>query len=261
MAREVRKDLVRMHQRGTGLGSSLSCVEILLSLYFEVMQIADPTDPARDRFILSKGHAASALYAVLARRGFLDAALLPGYLTDGSVLTAHPSRGAVPGVEASTGSLGHGLAIGLGMALAARRNDARYRVFVLLGDGELQEGAVWEAVSLAPALGLDNLVAVIDANGLQGYGRVDDLSPRSSFVARLRAFGWQAEELDGHDIPALSARLAKVPFESGRPSAVVARTVKGRGVAEMEDTLGWHYFSVPAGRVEAFLSELDGGGR
>ena len=256
MAREIRKEVVRMHRRGTNVGSAMSAADILAVLYFDVLRIAAPDDPARDRFLLSKGHAASALYAALALRGFLERASLAGYLTDGSPLTGHPPCG-LPGVEAASGSLGHGLALGVGLALAAAQDGSPARCFVLMGDGELQEGSVWEGAGLAARLGLERLVAIVDANGLQGYDRVEDVDPAGSFAARFRAFGWSVRTVDGHDAGALSACLRAAPFRKGRPSAVIARTLKGKGVAEMEDQLGWHYFSVPGAKLDGFLRELE----
>lgn len=257
IAAEIRKDVVRMHRRGTNVGSAMSAADILAVLYFDVMNIASPDDPLRDRFILSKGHATSALYATLARKGFFDAALLEDYLADGSGLTGHPSRGNVPGIDVSTGSLGHGLPIAVGMALAAKRDGQAHRIFVLLGCGELQEGSVWEAAILAARLGLDNITAIVDANALQGYGRARDIQPVETFAAKFDAFGWGVAEVDGHDREQLSSTLHGIPLAAGKPSAVVARTIKGKGVAEMEDELGWHYFSVPPEKLQAFLDELD----
>ena len=257
IAAGIRKDVVRMHQRGTNVGSAMSAADILAVLYFDVMNVASPEDPLRDRFILSKGHAASALYAALARKGFFDPAILQDYLTDGSGLTGHPSRGNVPGIDASAGSLGHGLPIALGMALAAKRDGLPHRIFVLLGCGELQEGSVWEGAMLASRLGLDNITAIIDANNLQGYGRACDIQPVETFAPKFEAFGWGVAEVDGHDHGLLSSTLRSVPFADGKPSAVVAHTTKGKGVAEMEDKLGWHYFSVEPDKLQPFLDELD----
>lgn len=256
-ALEIRKRVLRMHRRGPNVGSALSCADLLAVLFFDVMTCDDPTDPGRDRFILSKGHAASALYAALALKGLVSDDLLERYLQDGSPLCGHPVRGAVPGVEVSTGSLGHGLAIGVGMALAGRRLGAAYRTFVLMGDGECQEGEVWEAAMMASRLGLDRLVAVVDANGLQGYDRTGDLVPGGAVAGMFRALDWGVTEVDGHDLEALSAVFRAVPARAGRPTAVLARTVKGRGVREMEDRLEWHYFSVPDGRLGEFLAELE----
>jgi len=219
-----------------------------------VLRGAGPDDPARDRVVLSKGHAASAPYAAPVERGGLAPGALEGYLRPGSGLLGHPVRGAVPGVEVTTGSLGHGLPIGCGQALAAQRAGAGWRTFVLLGDGECQEGSVWEAAALAGSLGLDGLVAIVDANGLQGFGRTVDRLPRDRIAAAFQAFGWETRQVDGHDPTALEAALAPCP---GRPLAVVARTIKGRGVRRMEDRLEWHYYSVPEADLPGFLGELE----
>lgn len=258
IAREIRKDVVRMHRIGSNVGSAMSLVDILTVLYFDQMHIPSPDDPARDRFILSKGHAAAALYATLAQKGFIERSGLSRFLADGSPLTGHPCAGLVPGVELSTGSLGHGLAITVGMALAARHDDQKHRFFVLMGDGELQEGTVWEAANQAARLGLDSITAVVDANNHQGYDRVEEIQPVESLASRFEAFGWAATEVDGHDMAQLSESFARTPFEPGKPSILIARTVLGKGVAEMEDKLGWHYFSVPEEKVDAFVAEIDG---
>lgn len=258
IAAEIRKAVVRMHRVGTNVGSAMSAADILAALYFDVMNIPAPDDPDRDRFILSKGHAVSALYAALALKGFLDPARLETYLADGSALTGHPCAGNVPGIDVSTGSLGHGLPIAVGMAHAAKRDGKPHRVFVLMGDGEMQEGTVWEGAMLAARLKLDNLTVIIDANNLQGYGRACDIQPVETFAPKLTAFGWAVEEVDGHDFGQLTKVLGRAPLAAGKPSAVVAHTIKGKGVAEMEDELGWHYFSVPPEKCESFLDELDG---
>lgn len=257
LAADIRKAVVTMHQKGTNVGSAMSAADILAALYFDVMNIPAPDDPGRDRFVLSKGHAAAALYATLALKGFINPALLKDWLADGSPLTGHPSRGAVPGIEASTGSLGHGLPIAVGLARAAQLDRLPWRVFVLVGCGELQEGSVWEGAMLAPRLRLDNLTLIVDANNLQGYGRAADIQPISTFAPKFEAFGWAAREVDGHDHAKLASTLRSVPFTPGRPSAVIAHTIKGKGVAEMEDKLGWHYYSVPREKLQAFLDELD----
>jgi transketolase len=246
-----------MQRLGTGVGSSLSAVDLLVVLYFQLMKITAPGDPLRDRFILSKGHAAAALYAVLAKRGFFDHGLLGGFLTDGSSLTGHPSRGSLPGIEASTGSLGHGLPIGVGMALAGKREGRSWRVFVMMGDGELQEGAVWEGAQLASRLRLDNLVAIVDVNRLQGYDRIEELTPVAALGDKWRAFGWEVREIDGHDHDQIAGALAAEQVSPGRPLVLLAATVKGKGVKEMEDQLGWHYFSVPADKYASYIAELE----
>jgi len=261
IAREIRKDVVRMHRVGSNVGSAMSVVDILTVLYFDHMHVPSPGDPARDRFILSKGHAAAAFYATLAQKGFIERSLLSQWLADGSPLAGHPCAGLVPGVEVSTGSLGHGLAIAAGMALAARHDGHTHRFYVLMGDGELQEGTVWEAAIQAARLGLDSITAVIDANDVQGYDRVSEIQPVETLAGRFEAFGWATAEIDGHDLSQLSETLARTPFEPGKPSVLVARTVLGKGVSEMEDKLGWHYFNVPEEKLDEFIEEIDGDGK
>ncbi|OGI16906.1 MAG: hypothetical protein A2287_08040 [Candidatus Melainabacteria bacterium RIFOXYA12_FULL_32_12] len=256
-ANEIRKVLIKMHQKGPHIGPALSVVDIITVLYFDIMNIPTPDDPDRDRFILSKGHASTVLYTTLAFKGFFDKLLLEGYLTDNSVLFGHPKRGALPGIEASTGSLGQGLSLGVGIALAAKTDNKKYRTYVVIGDGECQEGQIWEAAMLASKLKLDNLVVVIDANNLQGYDRVENIQPISTFKAKWEAFGWSVKETDGHDVNKLKEALQESPFESGKPSIVIARTMKGKGISEFEDDLKWHYFLVPQDKVSSYLEELE----
>lgn len=243
IARRVRGNVVEMSHRAQAphLGSALSCIDILVAAYWGSLRIdpASPDDPGRDRFILSKGHAASALYAVLAHRGFFSLARLVEYGADGSDLPEQPSPGALPGLEAATGSLGHGLSLGVGMALAARIQNHAYRVWVLLSDGECNEGSVWEAALFAAAQQLDGVTAIVDFNRWQATGRSTEVMALEPFVDKWRAFGWDAQEVDGHSLPELTTALAQPP--TGRPRAIVARTVKGRGVSFMEDDNNWHY--------------------
>ncbi len=259
-ARRIRAKLVELsHQARTAhLGSSLSCVDILVALYSGILNIdpARPADPGRDRFILSKGHAATALYAVLAARGFFPEELLETYAKPGSPLAEHPAPACVPGVEAATGSLGHGLSLGLGFALAAKIRRERYRVFVLLSDGECNEGTVWEAAMLAPKHGLERLVAIIDFNKWQATGRSCDILALEPLKEKWEAFGWSASEVDGHDLPALSRLLKNVPDGSGKPIALIAHTVKGKGISFMEDDNNWHYRIPDAAEVSAAKAEL-----
>ena len=257
IAREIRKSLVRMHTVGSHFGSAMSIVDILSVLYFRVLRIPSPTDPARDRFLLSKGHAASAWYATLARKEFCPAELLEQYARNGGPLCGHPVRGAVCGIEASTGSLGHGLPIGTGMAWAARNDRTGARVFVLMGDGEVQEGSVWEAAILAARLKLDNLAAIVDANGLQGFDRVENIQPTRTLPGKFAAFGWGVREADGHDHAALEGAFSALPFEPGKPSVLIAHTVKGKGIKDMEGKFESHYLSVPRDKVETYLQELE----
>jgi transketolase len=216
-----------------------------------------PQDPDRDRFILSKGHAAAAVYACLAAKGFFPEAWLDSYCEDGSRLSGHLTHHNVPGVEVSTGSLGHGLPLGCGMALAGKQRRRPYRVFVLLSDGECNEGAVWEAALFAPHHRLDNLVAIIDYNQLQSFGRVEDVLDLEPFTDKWEAFGWSVRSIDGHNHRAIGGCLGNVPFEVGRPTLVIARTVKGKGVPFMEDRLEWHYRSPNARQLDEALDILE----
>ena len=215
-----------------------------------------PDWPNRDRFILSKGHAATALYVALAERGFFDPALLDTYDTDGGALPEHPGLQCVPGVEAATGSLGHGLPIALGMALAARIQKRPSRQFVLMSDGECEEGSVWEAAMFAPAQKLDSVTVMIDYNKWQATGRSDEIMALAPLAEKWRAFGWDAVEVDGHDMAAVLAALSRPPDGSGRPRAVVAHTVKGKGVSFMEDDNNWHYRIPTADEVRKARAEL-----
>ena len=258
ISQQVRRDVVRMHQRGTNVASAMSAADLLVSLYFEVLNYSAEIEADSDHFLLSKGHGVAALYATLAAKGLIDRTLLAGYLADGSPLTGHPCRNSVPGIEASTGSLGHGLPMAVGLAWAAKLAGRSGRSFVLLGDGELQEGSVWEGAALASRLRLDNLVAIVDVNNLQGYGRVDELTPLAKIADKWQAFGWESREINGHDHQEICTALKDCPLVTGSPSVLLARTVKGKGVREMGDQLGWHYFSVPPEKVEPFLAELEG---
>lgn len=230
---------------GGHLGGAYSCADVLTALYFAVLNVDPdrPDDPGRDRFLLSKGHAAVGLYATLAERGFFPVDELATYGRPGSRLMGHPVR-AVPGVELPTGSLGHGLALGCGFALAARYAGRASRTFVLLGDGELQEGSVWEAAIAAASLGLDRLVAVVDRNGLQLTGPTADIAPMEPLAHRWNSFGWAVRDVDGHDPEQLAAHLDAAPWEPGRPSVLIARTVKGQGLPFLAGRPGSHYVTL-----------------
>jgi transketolase len=258
-AQRIRAHALRMvfAAKSSHIGSCLSIADILAILYTRVLQVdpANPKDPDRDRFILSKGHAAAILYAALAVRGFFDESLLSAYCQDGSLLTGHVSHG-VTGVEVSTGSLGHGLPIAVGMALALRADHRLARVFCLLSDGECDEGSNWEAILFAPHHKLDNLTAIVDFNKIQSFGTVREVLALDPLAEKWRAFGWQTIEVDGHDLPALMRVFAALPAHSGRPTALIAHTVKGKGVTFMEDKLEWHYKSPSQEQLQQALAEV-----
>jgi transketolase len=261
IARRIRARLVQMSHdaKAAHLASALSCVDLLVAAYWGALRI-DPKQPGatdRDRFILSKGHAAAALYATLAERGFFPADWLSDYGKDGSRLPEQMSPGCVPGIEAATGSLGHGLPLGAGMALAARIQRQSYRVVVVLSDGECNEGSVWESALFAAAQQLGNLTVMIDYNGWQATGRTEEVIPLAPLAEKWRAFGWTAEEVNGHDVDVLTARLqCAMADRTGRPSCLVARTTKGKGVSFMEDDNNWHYRIPNDQELAAALAEL-----
>jgi transketolase len=259
LARQIRTEAVRMvsRARASHLGGALSMADLLAVLYGDVLRVR-PNDPAwteRDRFILSKGHCCTALYAALALRGFIAESELETYGRDGSRLMAHASH-KVPGVEFSTGSLGHGLPFGAGKALAAQRASAAWRTVVLLSDGELDEGSNWEAILFAPQHRLDNLVAIVDYNKIQSLGSVTDVIELHPLAEKFRAFRWSVREIDGHDHEAIRTALQTVPWEPGRPSCLIAHTTKGRGVDFMENNLLWHYKSPDEAQLASALAQL-----
>lgn len=244
--------------RASHIGSCFSIAEILACLYWQTLRIdpANPALPQRDRFILSKGHAAAILYATLAERGFFPVAELNDYCRDGSRLTGHATSG-VPGVEISTGSLGHGLPVGCGLALAAQSDGASWRTFVLLSDGELDEGSNWEAFLFAPHHKLDNLTVIIDSNKIQSFGRVEDVLALDPLAEKFRAFRWHVIEIDGNDIAQVAAALSTLPATPGKPTVIIANTVKGKGISFMEDDLLWHYRSPSKEQLALALKELE----
>jgi transketolase len=259
-AAELRFQVIQIsHKAGAAhLASCLSCIDVLTAAYWHVLDIdpANPTDPKRDRFILSKGHAAMALYSTLAYRGFFPRELLDTYGQDGGKLAEHPPANILPGVEAATGSLGHGLPIACGHALAARVMGVEpYRVFALLSDGECNEGSVWEAAMFAAGQKLDNLTVIVDYNKWQATARSNDTLALSPLREKWESFGWDAHQIDGHDIGAL-ARAMDAPNTSGKPVALIADTIKGKGVSFMEDDNNWHYRAPTADEVVLARKEL-----
>jgi transketolase len=250
----IRRTIIGMAQRSRSphVGSCLSCADILAVLYEGWLRL-DPWEN-RDMFILSKGHAAMALYAALAYKGILDPALLDGYYQDHGTLPGHLDRTIGRGIEVSAGSLGHGFGLGLGLAYGLQKARTGRRVVALIGDGEAQEGAIWEGALFAPRLGLDNFTAIMDCNNLQGYGRPQELCQFEPMAAKFRAFGWQALDVDGHD--PLALRQALDAPSGGVPKMILARTVKGKGVSFMEDQLIWHYYIVTPEHAAKALEEL-----
>ena len=259
LANELRGMVIAMlcHTQAGHPGGSLSAAEIIAALFFSVMRI-DPRDPdweERDRFILSKGHAAPVYYAALARRGYFSEDTLQTYDELDSLLQAHPDRHC-PGVDMSSGSLGQGLSVGLGMALGLRLKAIEARVFVVLGDGEQQEGQVWEAAMAAPKFGADNLVAIVDDNRIQLMGDTATIMPVDPIAEKWRAFNWHVLEVDGHDPAAIVNACAAAERAKGRPTVILAHTVKGKGVSFMEDTHEWHCAPVTEDLKEKALTEL-----
>ena len=262
LATRIRLHAVRMTHRAKSshVGSSLSMADLLAVLYRGgVLRLTPQTidDPDRDRLILSKGHGCAGLYAVLAECGFFPLAWLESFYLDGARLAGHATSDGIPGVEVSTGSLGHGLSIACGLALAGKRDRRPYRVFTVLSDGECDEGSTWEAALFAPHHRLDNLVAIVDYNKIQSLGHVKDVLDLEPLGAKWAAARWAVREIDGHDLGQLQETLLQVPFEPGKPSCVIAHTVKGKGVSFMEDKLLWHYRSPQGEEYESAIRELE----
>ena len=247
--------------RGSHIGSVLSVAEIIAVLYARVLNVdpKEPKKPDRDRLILSKGHAGSAVYAALAETGFFPVEQLKTHYANGSILSGHVSHKGVPGVEVSTGSLGHGLGVGTGMALGAKMDGAQWRTYVVLGDGECDEGSVWEAALQAAQYRLDRLIAVIDYNHMQSLATVDETLRLEPFEQKWKDFGWNAMSVDGHDTDALMKAFdwAKENAGSRKPSVILAHTVKGKGVSFMENNILWHYRTPQGEEYDAALKELE----
>jgi transketolase len=257
---EYRKTILRIIKlaRAGHTGGDLSAVDILNVLYNYVLRVSPETfnDPNRDRFVQSKGHCVEALYTVLSDCGFFPEANLDNLCHYQSPYIGHPTRG-VPGIEHNTGSLGHGLAVAVGMAIAGQLDDRSYRVFTLMGDGELGEGSVWEAAMAASHYHLDNLIAIIDRNGLQITGPTEEINPLEPLADKFRAFGFAVREVDGNDTAALVEVFDQLPFEDGKPSLLIANTVKGKGVSFIENRLKWHHRVPNDEEYDSAIHELD----
>nr|WP_303212920.1 transketolase [uncultured Romboutsia sp.] len=262
IARNIRKDIVSMiyMSKSGHPGGSLSAVEILTALYFDEMNI-DPNNckmEDRDRFVLSKGHAAPVLYATLAHKGYFDREELKGLRKINRMLQGHPDMKGTPGVEMSTGSLGQGFSVACGMAMASKLDNAPWRVYALLGDGEVQEGIVWEAAMSAAHYKLDNMVAFLDYNGLQIDGKTEDVMNIGPIVDKFKAFGWNVIEIDGHDFDQIFAALDMAKETVGKPTMIIAKTIKGKGVSFMENQAGWHGAAPSDSDLERALLDLGG---
>ena len=259
LARKIRIHATRMIHtaKSSHLGSNLSMAEILAALYGKVLNITPDSieDPKRDRLVLSKGHAAAAYYAVLAECGFFPVEWLEKFYLNGARLAGHATHD-IPGIEVSSGALGHGLSMSAGMSLAGKLDGIPYRVFAVLSDGECDEGSTWEAAMFSAHHSLDNLVAIVDYNKIQALGHTRDIVDLEPFADKWRAFGWSVREIDGHDIEQIVSTLEEVPFEKNQPSCIVAHTIKGKGVSFMEDDVLWHYRNPQGEEYEEAMKEL-----
>ncbi|WP_035292362.1 transketolase [Clostridium sp. KNHs214] len=262
IAKTVRKDIITMiTQSASGHpGGSLSEVEILTTLYFKEMNInpQNPQDPDRDRFVLSKGHGAPGLYSVLARKGYFDVSELNNLRKLGSILQGHPNMNYVPGIDMSTGSLGQGISAAVGMALAGKLDKKTYRVYSLLGDGELGEGEVWEAAMSAAHYKLDNLTAFVDFNGLQIDGKCEEVMNSNPIDDKFKAFGWNVITIDGHDFEQIINAIEEAKNTKNKPTVIICKTVKGKGVSFMENQAGWHGSAPNKEQCEEALKEIGG---
>jgi transketolase len=260
-AAKARRLVLRMMEAGGSghLGGALSAIYIVTALYLNELDIdpADPTAPSRDRFVLSAGHKAMAQYAVLALAGFVPPEVLDTYGSFKSPIPGHPDMHKLPGIEANTGALGHGLAIACGMALGARLDERGFRVFGVMGDGGLPEGSNWEGAAIAAHHGLDNVTVFVDANGLQISGRTRDVMDMSPIGQRFRAFGWDVDEIDGNDMSQIVEVLGRLPLTAGKPSAIVAHTVKAKGIGSLEGTPESHYWKPTPDELAAAIREVE----
>jgi len=261
LAKRIRIHAVKMTSAGKSshVGSVLSIADILAVLYNDILKVkpSQPDWEDRDRFILSKGHAGAGVYSVLAEKGFFSTEILKTHYQNGSLLSGHVSHKGIPGVELSTGSLGHGLSVGTGLALAAKMDKKDYKTFVLLSDGECDEGSNWEAILFSAHHKLDNLVAIIDYNKIQSIASVKDTLDLEPFADKFIAFGWDVKTVDGHNLDELKNALSSIPFKKNKPSVIIANTIKGKGVSFMEHTVLWHYRSPLNQEFEMALKELE----
>lgn len=259
-AKKIRLHALRMTSLGgsSHIGSILSMTDLVAVLYGLILRVdsQNPKWPGRDRFILSKGHAGAGVYAALAEKGFFDVKTLDKHYQDGSILSGHISHKGVPGVELSTGSLGHGLSVGAGMAYGAKLDQQQHRIFVLMSDGECDEGSNWEAILFAAHHGLDNLIAIVDYNKLQSIGLVSETLGLEPFADKWRSFGWSVREIDGHNHTEINETLANLPLDIEKPSCIIAHTTKGKGVSFMENSVLWHYRTARGDEYTAALKEL-----
>ena len=255
-----RRDLQAVFEAGAGhIGGEMSVIDILTALYFAVLNVDpnNPQDPDRDRLVLSKGHTACALYVALAERGYIPKEEIATFLKPFSRLNGHPNCTKVPGVETNTGPLGHGLPVAVGMAKAAKMSNAEWKTYVITGDGEMQEGSNWEALMAAAQFGLDNLTLIIDHNRLQQGARLADTNNLAPFAPRLEAFGWEAIEIDGHNMEEILAALSHDGRTAGRPRGVIAHTNKGQGISFMADNVAWHHKVPNAEQYAQAMAELE----
>jgi len=262
IAYDLRKMIIKVSYQAKAhhIGSALSCIDILTVLYFYTMNlnIKDPSHPDRDWFILSKGHAALAQYVALVKRGFFNESILKSeFLTDGGILGGHPDRSIKHGIEMSSGSLGHGLSIGAGVALAAKKDNRNNRSFILLGDGECNEGMVWEAAMFASHHKLDNLIAIVDYNKLQGLGTTSDILNLNSLLEKFCSFGWNVKEINGNNINEIIKAMNSLPYKKDMPSMIIANTIKGKGIPSLENKLHSHYEVLTKERYKQTIKELE----
>lgn len=263
-ARQLRKDVIDIvyESKAGHVGGSLSSLDILTVLYYDVLNIdpKDPKNPDRDRFVLSKGHIAESLYCVLADKGYFDKEKLKTYSKFGSTLIGHPNV-KNPGIELNTGALGHGLSASVGMALAGKRDKKDFKVFTLMGDGELAEGSIWEAAMAAANYKLDNLIGIVDRNGLQISGTTEEVMALNDLSEKWGSFGWNVVEVDGNNVEELLKLFKSIPRTKDKPTMVIARTIKGKGVSFMENKAKWHHGVLSEEEYLTALKELGGGSR